>query len=83
MRDRQLRSALAGSSPRTVTSPPSRGRKPSRISTVVVLPAPLAPRKAKISPVVTSRSMPFTASRSPYDLRRPRTTITGSATAPC
>ena len=38
---------------------------PSRISTVVVLPAPFGPRKAKISPRATSRSIPRTASMSP------------------
>ena len=40
----------AGSAPSTSTLPPLAWRKPSRISTVVVLPAPLGPRKAKISP---------------------------------
>ena len=54
--------AAAGSAPSTRTSPPVRWRKPSRISTVVVLPAPFGPRKAKISPRRTSRSMPATAS---------------------
>ena len=39
-----------GSAPSTRTPPPLGLRKPSRISTVVVLPAPLGPRKAKISP---------------------------------
>ena len=54
-----------GSTPSTLTSPAVRVRKPSRISTVVVLPAPFGPRKAKISPRSTSRSMPATASSSP------------------
>jgi hypothetical protein len=40
------------------------GTEPSRISTVVVLPAPLGPRKAKISPRRTSRASPRTASTS-------------------
>jgi ketosteroid isomerase-like protein len=48
---------------------------------VVVLPAPLGPRKAKISPALTSRSMPRTASKPSYDLRSPLTLITESATA--
>jgi len=44
--------AAAGSCPRTATCPAVRCWKPSRISTVVVLPAPFGPRKAKISPAV-------------------------------
>jgi hypothetical protein len=46
---------------------------------VVVFPAPFGPKNAKTSPEPTSRSIPRTASRSPYDLRRPLTLITGSA----
>src|SRR5437588_12763026 len=49
-RSRQVPPAVAGSCPRTETCPCVRGRKPSRISTVVVLPAPFGPRSAKISP---------------------------------
>src|ERR1700743_1314730 len=37
---------------------------------VVVLPAPLGPRKPKTSPVPTSKPTPLTASKSPNDLRR-------------
>src|ERR1700742_3107382 len=37
---------------------------------VVVLPAPLGPRKPKTSPVPTSKLTPLTASKSPNDLRR-------------
>src|ERR1700760_3193880 len=59
--------------------PPSARRKPSRISTGVVLPAPLGPRKAKISPRRTSRSMPRTASWAPQRLRRPPAVITAGA----
>ena len=43
---------VAGSMPSTLTSPAVRLRNPSRISTVVDLPAPLGPSKAKTSPVV-------------------------------
>src|SRR5881394_2411455 len=78
MRWRQSWSALCGSVRRTVTSPEVRSRYPSRNSTVVVFPAPLGPRKAKICRGATSRSMPRTASSGPYDLRSPRTLITGS-----
>ena len=37
----------------------------SMISTVVVLPAPFGPRKAKTSPVLTVNEMPLTASKFP------------------
>ena len=44
----------AGSKPRTRTVPArSGGRKPSRISSVVVLPAPLGPRRPNTSPRAT------------------------------
>src|ERR1700761_600693 len=42
---------------------------------VVVLPAPLGPRKPKTSPVPTSKPTPLTASKSPNDLRRSFTEI--------
>src|SRR5690348_4077978 len=52
-------------------------------STVVVLPAPLAPIRPTISPAGTSRSSPSTTILVPYDLRRPRTVTTcGSLMAP-
>src|SRR5258708_18315773 len=43
---------------------------------VVVLPAPFGPRKPKVSPLVTSKSMPRTAWTSPYCLVRPETDMT-------
>src|SRR5690242_2544657 len=46
---------------------------------VVVLPAPLGPRKPKTSPDATSKSIPLTASRSPYRFDRPATTTAGPA----
>src|SRR3954453_9718311 len=46
-------------------------------STVVVLPAPLAPISPTISPVWTSRSTPSTTVRFEYRLRSPRTVTTG------
>src|SRR5262249_33104117 len=55
--------------PRTSTSPEVGSSKPSRISIVVVLPAPLGPRRPKHSPVRTSRSRPLTASTGPVRLR--------------
>src|SRR4051795_13384801 len=69
---------FATSMPRTIAWPPSGGRSPSRISTVVVLPAPLGPSRPKTSPGITSKSMPSTARTSPYCLTRPRTRTTGS-----
>src|SRR5579859_7674374 len=80
-RARQSRVGCAGSSPSTLTSPALRGRYPSRISTVVVLPAPFGPSSAKHSPRATSRSSDSTATWCPYVLRNPRTWIAGSADA--
>ncbi len=72
---RQSEVAWAGSTPSTSTSPASRSPNPSRISIVVVFPAPFGPRKAKISPWRTSRSTPATASTSPKERRSPLTRI--------
>src|SRR5580704_5489286 len=69
---------FSGSKPNTETCPPLRGRKPSRISTVVVLPAPLGPSRPKTSPVWISKSSPRTASTGPYALRNSRTEMAGS-----
>src|SRR5215210_1811683 len=74
-RARRSGSRVAGSWPSTETLPAVRVRYPSRISTVVVLPAPLGPRRPKTSPRRTSKSMPRTASCSPYDLWRRCTSI--------
>src|ERR1700736_5379323 len=49
---------------------------------VVVLPAPLGPRKPNTSPAATSKSTPRTASTSPNDFARPRTVIAATAGAP-
>src|SRR5512132_3914727 len=73
-------SPFAGSCPNTDMSPDVRSRYPSRISTVVVLPAPFGPSRAKTSPASTVRSIPATASTSPYDLRSSATTIAPSPT---
>src|SRR4051812_27944825 len=59
-------------SPSTSTSPESGSRRPSKISTVVVLPAPFGPSMPKHSPRRTSRSRPATATVSPYRLTRLR-----------
>ena len=47
------------------TSPASRRRYPSRISSVVVLPAPFGPSSAKISPSATENVTPRAASIAP------------------
>ncbi len=61
---------LPGSTPSTCTVPASRVRKPSRISIVVVLPAPFGPSSAKTSPGSTVKLTSATACTEPYDLRR-------------
>src|SRR3989449_7071201 len=61
--------------PPTRAWPSSALRRPSRISTVVVLPAPLGPSNPKISRALTRKEMPSTATRLPYRLRSPSTTI--------
>src|SRR5580700_2226974 len=52
-----------------------------KILMVVDLPAPFGPRKPKVSPLATVKSMPRTASTSPYRLTRPETVITVSGPA--
>ena len=75
---RHARGARAGSTPSTSTCRRRAARKPSRISTVVVLPAPFGPSRAKISPRRTSRSMPRTASTVPVG---PAADLAGACTA--
>jgi len=67
MRVRSQRCVLwsAGSTPSVRTRPPLRSRKPSRISTVVVLPAPFGPSRANTSPFCTSKLTSRTATVSP------------------
>src|SRR5262249_14091134 len=50
-----------------------------RISTIVVLPAPLGPSKQKTSPRATSKLTPRTALTSPYERLRSRTSIAGDS----
>ena len=61
MRSLSCAAWLATSRPRTRALPLSGTRRPSRISTVVVLPAPLGPSIPKTSPRVTSNETPSTA----------------------
>src|SRR5581483_4317260 len=61
---------LATSIPSMVALPPSISRSVSIISRVVVFPAPFGPSMPKISPFSTSKLIPSTALRSPYDFSR-------------
>jgi hypothetical protein len=49
----------------------------AKIRMVVDLPAPLGPSNPKDSPLATSKSMPFTAVKSPKTLVKPRTEMSG------
>ena len=55
----------ATSMPRTSSWPESGARRPSSISTVVVLPAPFGPSSPKTSPGATSKETPSTACTAP------------------
>src|SRR5574344_283683 len=54
----------------TVANPPDGLLSPHSILMAVVLPAPLAPRKPKISPSATSKEILFTATKSPKTFLR-------------
>src|SRR5579875_798500 len=53
-----------------------------KILIVVDLPAPFGPRKPNVSPAATSKSMPRTASISPYRLVSPLTRTAGCRSPP-
>src|SRR5690349_4146568 len=72
MRSRSRALSPTGSRPRISMVPPSGRMKPSHISTVVVLPAPLGPSSASTSAWWTSRLRPDTAVVEPYCLVTPR-----------
>src|SRR5262249_23218900 len=63
--------------------PPSARISVDRIWTMVVLPAPLGPSRAKTVPCWTVRSIPSSTRCSPNDLRRPVTAIAVVAVAAC
>ena len=65
IRSRKEALADAGSVPRTSAVPDVRVRCPSRISTMVDLPAPLGPSRANTSPRSTSNDTPSTARTAP------------------
>src|SRR4051812_5823461 len=62
----------ATSTPKIWASPASIGSSVASIRSIVVLPAPFGPRTPRISPWLTSRSMPSTARRAPKVFTRPR-----------
>src|SRR5579871_6188240 len=63
------------SKPATFALPSVGGRKQVRMRMVVVLPAPLGPRKPTICPFSTSKEMLSTATVRAYRLVRPSTLI--------
>src|SRR5579859_275016 len=68
--------------PNSRASPLVGRTRPSRILIVVVLPAPLGPRKPKTSPGWTVRSSPCKAILRPYSLRRPTVSTAGVSGSP-
>src|SRR5215471_17684511 len=71
--------SAATSWPATCTSPPSARIRVDKMCTVVVLPAPFGPSRAKIVPCRTVRSMPSSTTLSPKDFCSPVTAIAGLA----
>src|SRR5258706_473463 len=65
----------AGSMPRTRRCPEVTGETHPIMRIVVVLPAPLGPRKPKTSPRPTLKSKPSAATRSPNSLVSPRASM--------
>jgi hypothetical protein len=63
--DRQARPPVRGSAPSTWTVPAVGARNPSRISIVVVLPAPFGPSSAVTCPEATSKLTSCTAVNRP------------------
>src|SRR6266571_8582954 len=64
--------------PRISTSPRSGAVSPSRISMVVVFPAPLGPSSPKHSRALTVRSSPATATTSAYRFASPAQRMGGA-----
>src|SRR5580704_8446059 len=73
--------SVAESWPATMAVPAVAFASVHKILMVVDLPALFGPRKPKVSPLATVKSMPRTASTSPYRLTRPETVITVSGPA--
>src|SRR5664279_3978395 len=81
MRPRTWSASVKRSRPRARASPALGASTPQSMRMVVLLPAPLGPRKPKISPFSTSKVSSDTAVKSPNRRVRPRTSRTGSAMA--
>ena len=62
MEERTFAGSLRQSKPLTLATPESKFKSVQRMFMVVVLPAPLGPRKPKTSPSPTSKETPLTAS---------------------
>ena len=71
-RPRIVEPCVAGSMPSTRSVPAVTGEMQPIMRIVLVLPAPLGPRKPKASPGATSKSMASTAVKSPKRLVSPR-----------
>ena len=78
MDSRTFAAWVATSKPLTRAVPLSALRSVARIFTMVVLPAPLEPSRAKMLPCATSRSTPRSTVSCLYDFSRSRTWIAGS-----
>ena len=68
---------VATSKPLMVAEPPLAPRRVERMFTIVVLPAPLDPSRAKMVPGRTSKSTPLSTGTFLYDFVSPRTRIAG------
>src|SRR2546421_1848161 len=79
MRRRTSARAATTSWPATRAVPPDGFSRVQSIEMVVDLPAPLGPRNPKVSPGMTSKLTPRTASKSPKRLRRSRASIAGES----
>src|ERR1700722_16966628 len=74
---RTVSRSLVTSWPATVAVPEVGAVRVHKILIVVDLPAPFGPGKPNVSPGLTSKSMPLTASISPYRLVSPLTRTAG------
>src|SRR5262245_12151991 len=79
--DRAAEPSRVTSSPAKRMTPASGARSPESCAISVVLPAPLGPMMASVSPSPTSRSTPSVATRPPKRLRKPRTSSSPSLMA--
>src|ERR1700683_951505 len=74
---RTVSRSVVTSCPATLAVPEVGSTRVHRILMVVDFPAPFGPRKPKVSPAATSKSMPATGSISPYFLVSSLTEIAG------